>query len=299
MHWKWYEQRITEFFKKVRGAVVKPNVLENGQDTHTKRQIDILIQVPLKIDLGNGFNIDIPVKIIVDCKDRKRPVDVTVVDEVAGLKDDVRAHLGVIVTPTGISEAAKERAKATGIRPLVVTGDLIAMTHPFSDYTDCLLCEYNGDEEYSQPEVFWHGVEGRCDWCNGIHFRCPDCGAIFAVTEGEYGKALKCPENCGAVFYVDYSHHKDEPHEIIEVFISLDAELITKAYAKTSKRLTPNEVSRLVDKTRWQHWGEASPTIGVTESGNMEYRDDDNLYLTSQGEKWAKIIMQADYPICY
>jgi len=290
--WKWYEQQITEIFKRAKGALVEYNVTEVGQDTKTDRQIDIRIIVSLLIDLGDGFSLDIPVKIIVDCKYRKRAIDVHVVDEVAGLKDDVRAHLGIIVTPHGISKAAKERAKAVGIRPIVVTTDLIAVASPFpeGEYTKCRLCEYTGKEEYPPPEVSWQSpVEGHCDWCNGLHFRCPECGIVFAVTEAEYDKVIKCPYECGSIFFP----------ESLEVIIALDAMLLTAAYHKPTKRLTPWEIDKIVERTRWQHWGEASPMIGVTEFDYMKYGDDDNLYLTDEGEKLAKSIIDAVYPICY
>jgi len=222
-HWKWYEKRITDIFKKIKRAQVEPNVSEMGQDTHTPRQIDIRIKVPMEINLGDGFYLEIPVKIIVDCKDRKRAIGIRVIDEVTGLKDDVRAHLAIIVTPMGISRAAKERAKAVGVRPIVVTTDLIAVTRPFPqpEYMGCCLCEYTGKEEYSPPEVFWRSkVEGRCNWCNGLHIRCPECQCVFAVSEAEYDQALKCPEDCGAVFFVESIRSKDEFYENVEVFIA-------------------------------------------------------------------------------
>jgi len=290
--WKWYEKRITEIFGRVNGGKVEPNVTEMGQDSKTKRQIDIRITVPLAIDLGEGFSLDIPVKIIVDCKDHKRAIGLNVVGEVAELKEDVRAHLGIIVTPHGISKAAKERAKTVGIRPIVVTTDLIATASPFPEggYTKCRLCEYTGKEEHPPPVVSWQSpVEGYCDWCNGLHFRCPECGIVFAVTEAEYDKVIKCPYECGSIFFP----------ENLEVIIALDAMLLTAAYYKPTKRLTPREIDKIVKRTRWQHWGEASPTIGVTEFDYMQYGDDDNLYLTNEGEKLAKSIIDAVYPICY
>ncbi len=300
--WKWYEKRITEIFGRVKDCKVEPNATESGQDSKTERQIDIRITVPLTIDLGDGFSLDIPVKIIVDCKDRKRAIDVHVVDEVAGLKDDVRAHLGIIVTPHGISKAAKERAKAVGIRPIVVTTDLIAIASPFPEgnFTACRLCEYTGKEEYPPPEVSWRSpVEGYCDWCNGLHFRCPECYEIFAITEAQYDQAIKCPYDCGSVFFAASARTKDSPVVDVEVLVALDATLLTAAYSKSTKRLTPGEVERIIERTRWQHWGEGSATIGVTEFGYMEYGDDDNLYLTEDGEEWARLITEAVYPTCY
>jgi hypothetical protein len=122
---------------------------------------------------------------------------------------------------------------------------------------------------------------------------------VFAICETEYGRAIKCPSDCGAMFFVEAARAKDDYYERLEVFVALDAMLLTAAYSKSSKRLTPNEVSRLVEKTRWQHWGEAPATIGVTEFDYMEYREDNNLYLTARGEYWAKHIAVADYPLCY
>lgn len=304
LDWKWYEKRVTSIFKKIKGAKVEHNVEERGQDTHRRRQIDIRIQIPLEVDLGEGFAFGIPVKIIVDCKYRNRRIGIAEVDEVAGLKDDVRAHLAIIVTPKGISEGARNRAKAVGVRPVVITTDLMAITegirqHKF-EYVQCLLCEYTGKEEYSPPELSWQNdVEGHCIWCNGLHIRCPECYEVFAITEVEYDVAIKCPSDCGAIFFVKMPWTKDDPYVGLEVFMALDVMLLSAAYSKSSKRLTPNEVERLVEKTRWQHWGEASPTISLTELGYMEYKDDDNLYLTDEGQDRAKYITDAVYPLCY
>jgi len=196
LNWQWYEKRITEIFGNLKGAKVEHNVQEIGQDTHTPRQIDIRIIVPLTVNLGEDFSFDVPVKMIVDCKARKRPIDVTVIDEVAGLKDDVRAHLAIVVTPKGISQPARERAKAVGVHPIIVTLDLIAVVQrfPLPEFTGCLICEYTDEEDHSPPEVQWQSdIEGHCDWCDGLHIRCPECYEIFAIHEVEYEQAIKCP----------------------------------------------------------------------------------------------------------
>jgi hypothetical protein len=300
--WKWYEKRIAGIFRRIKGAEVKSNVYEMGQDTHKRRQIDIRIQVPLKVNLGEGFVLTIPVKIVVDCKKRKRPIDIRVVDAVEGLRDDLRAHLAIIVTPKGVSDGAMNRAKAVAVRPIVITTDLIAVAEGFREYefVPCSICEYTGNEEYPQPEISWRSkVEGYCDWCGGLHVRCPDCYEIFGISEAEYDQAIKCPSDCGAIFFARSRRGKDEPPATLESFPRLDAMLLTVAYHKSTKRLTPNEVKKLVRMTRWQHWGEAPATIGVTESGYMEYGRDDNLYLTAEGKEWAKLIDSAVYPICY
>jgi len=299
--WKWYEDRITDIFRRLKGATVEPDIQEMGQTTQRLRQIDILITVPLSVDLGSGFRFIIPVKIVVECKERKRAIGISVIDEVAGLKDDVRAHLAIVVAPKGVSEGAIQRAKAVGVRPIVITKDLITVVHRFrhSKNGRCLICEYDGGESSPPAEVGWRSeVEGYCDWCNGLHVRCPDCHEVFGIHEVEYGQALRCPGDCGAIFFVEPSRAKDSTAEL-KVILALDAELITSAYSKSTKRLTPKEVERLINRTRWQHWTVDRATIGVTESGYMDYGDHNNLYLTKEGEEWAKHIAQAEYPTCY
>lgn len=299
--WKWYETRVTRIFHRIKGAKVEHNVEDMGQDSHKPRQIDVRVQMPLEIDLGEGFAFTIPVKIVVDCKKRKRPIGIVEIDEVAGLKDDVRAHLAIVVTPKGMSSGAVDRAKAVGVRPIIVTTDLIAVAEGFREYEfePCRICDYTGDEEYSQPEIFWRSkLAGSCNQCGGLHVRCPECYEVFGISEVEYDQAVKCPSDCGAVFSVESPREKDES-ENLQIFLALDVMLLTAAYSKSTKRLTPNEVQKLVRRTRWQHWGEAPATIGVTESGCMEYGEDNNLYLTAEGDEWAELIGSAVYPICY
>lgn len=77
-----------------------------GIDSETERQIDVLIEQ----DLGPHS-----VRIVVDCKDHKTPVDVKGIEEFAGLVHDVRAHSGAMVCPAGFSSSAKKRAKKLNI----------------------------------------------------------------------------------------------------------------------------------------------------------------------------------------
>ncbi len=49
-------------------------------------------------------------------------LDIKDIEEIIGLKEDVQANLAIVVTPMGVSEGARERAKADGVFPLTVTG---------------------------------------------------------------------------------------------------------------------------------------------------------------------------------
>lgn len=82
-------------------ADVLHNVRMQGRRTGAKRQIDVLVREKI-----GQYDI----KIVIDCKDYKHPVDVKGVEEFAGLLDDVGAQKGVLVCPAGFSRSAKTRA---------------------------------------------------------------------------------------------------------------------------------------------------------------------------------------------
>lgn len=77
-----------------------------GSITGVERQIDISV----KKTVGQ-FEI----LIVIDCKDYKHPVDVKSVEEFIGLVGDVKANKGALVSSNGFTEAAKTRAKNSGI----------------------------------------------------------------------------------------------------------------------------------------------------------------------------------------
>jgi hypothetical protein len=51
------------------------------------------------------------IRIVLDCKDYKSPVDIKDVEECAGLFEDVSAQRGVIVCPAGFTKSAKAKAQ--------------------------------------------------------------------------------------------------------------------------------------------------------------------------------------------
>jgi hypothetical protein len=86
-------------------AVVKKNVKLLGR-SGTQRQIDILIEQ----DTGQ-FQL----RVVIDCKNYKNPVDIKDVEMFLGLVEDVGAHKGAIVAANGFTEAAKQRAAGAGL----------------------------------------------------------------------------------------------------------------------------------------------------------------------------------------
>jgi hypothetical protein len=70
---------------------VSHNVRLIGQ-SGAQRQIDVLVE-----DRIGQYDI----KIVIECKDYKTPVDIKDVESCSGLFEDVRAQRGVIVCPAG------------------------------------------------------------------------------------------------------------------------------------------------------------------------------------------------------
>jgi len=83
-------------------ATVSHNVKLDGIDSETKRQIDVLVEQ----NIGQY-----QMRIVIDCKDYSKPVDVKGIEEFQGLVQDVRAQKGALVCPSGYTKSAKRRAK--------------------------------------------------------------------------------------------------------------------------------------------------------------------------------------------
>lgn len=82
-------------------AEVIHDVKLKGHDSEVDRQIDVLVRQSIG---------QYEMKVVIDAKDYKTPVDVKGVEEFQGLVKDVRAQKGVLVCPAGFSEAAKTLA---------------------------------------------------------------------------------------------------------------------------------------------------------------------------------------------
>lgn len=101
--WKELEHLVTMIQKQLSpDATVQHNVKLDGVDSETKRQIDVLVEQ----NIGQYT-----MKIVIDCKDYSKPVDVKGVEEFHGLVQDVRAHKGALVCPSGFTKSALKRAK--------------------------------------------------------------------------------------------------------------------------------------------------------------------------------------------
>ncbi|HEJ9057941.1 TPA: restriction endonuclease [Serratia fonticola] len=130
--WKALEQLVAMIQRQLSpDAVVQHNVMLDGIHSETKRQVDVLVEQSIG---------QYKMRIVIDCKDYANPVDIKGVEEFHGLVQDVCAHQGVLVCPTGFTKSALRRAQKLQIalyRP-VSTGD-----HKWrAEVTAPVLCDF-------------------------------------------------------------------------------------------------------------------------------------------------------------
>jgi len=105
--WKEFEsiiKRLQGSFSK--DAVVTANEKLLGKNSLRYRQIDVAVRT--KIGTEN-------ILIIVECKKWTRKPDVKAVEAFAGVKEDVGAQIGIMVSTAGFTSAARNTARAKNI----------------------------------------------------------------------------------------------------------------------------------------------------------------------------------------
>jgi hypothetical protein len=104
--WKKFEDLAASIQRDLSpDAKVTPNAKLIGK-SGAPRQIDILVEQ----ETGQ-FKL----RIVMDCKDYKFPVDVNDVEAFLGLVEDVGANKGAMVAASGFTETAKVRAVRAGL----------------------------------------------------------------------------------------------------------------------------------------------------------------------------------------
>ena len=115
----------------------------------------------------------------------------------------------------------------------------------------------------------------------------------FVLQMSQYGKGVSCPNEC-RVFLVS----SEEIGESIRSWDELDVALMTGAYSTSRRRLSKTSVNKLVKKTKGQHWGLDSPTIGLTESDLMKW-EKEHLVLTDEGIEIVEDALKSAKPPIY
>lgn len=110
--WQEFEKRSVDILGKFfAGATVTPSDKITGQNSHEVRKIDISIRQ--RIGVSELF-------LIVDCKKRNRKTGVQGMGEFISLKEDVGAHLGILINEKGFTKGAKTLAKRSHVQTLVL-----------------------------------------------------------------------------------------------------------------------------------------------------------------------------------
>ena len=100
--WKEFESIIERLQRAFHpAATIERNVKLMGKNSQRPRQIDILIR--------QKFGIQ-EILIIVECKRWSRKIDIKAVEGFAGVKEDVGAHSGIMISARGFSRGAQTLA---------------------------------------------------------------------------------------------------------------------------------------------------------------------------------------------
>src|SRR5439155_6888366 len=104
MTWQEYQEAVAKFYEQTGGfGTVERDVRLPDKDTQSPRQIDVLIALSER-----GHDL----RLVIDAKFRKQPLDVKDVEEVHGLCVAVRASKAIIVAANGWTAPAQQKAAA-------------------------------------------------------------------------------------------------------------------------------------------------------------------------------------------
>jgi hypothetical protein len=121
-----YENGVADVLAFLAGesATVERNVRVPGRRSGRPRQIDVLVR-------GRIFGMA-DTTLIVDCKRWRTPVDVKAVETFIGMIEDVGADVGMLMTTSGSTGTARERARSErGVHLEVMTlQELMAWSPP-------------------------------------------------------------------------------------------------------------------------------------------------------------------------
>ena len=105
--WREFEKLAADIQRQLApDARVETNVKMQGRRSGIERQIDIFVHQTVG---------QYEIRIIIDCKDYKKPVDVKDIEAFMGMVEDVGANKGAMIAASGFTSTAKQRAKDSGI----------------------------------------------------------------------------------------------------------------------------------------------------------------------------------------
>lgn len=190
MTWQEYETAVGKWFELMEGmGVVKQNIYIPDRITKQKRQVDVWCELNI-----NGHQINI----LIDAKRRKRKLDVKDLEEVEGLANAVKANKIIIVTNSGWTKPAQDKADYSNIDFRILTiEDALGLILPnkwlmcYSCKDECVIMDSDGVlfRENSNLFFYWHA--GKCRKCKDLYFYCQECGDKKIIDE-DYSYECDC-----------------------------------------------------------------------------------------------------------
>lgn len=189
MDWQEYEARVAALYEQTEGiGTVRKNVRIPDRITGQPRQVDALIELETK-----GHTL----KIIIDAKFHKNPIDVKVIEEVAALASAVSANKAVIVCANGWTNPAEKWANSNGLDlRLWTVEEAVEFLDPDkwemcpACERDCIVMDHSGSLTIDGVIFWW--IAGQCLDCRTALAWCQECGEQILISPGQ---TAVC--NCG------------------------------------------------------------------------------------------------------
>jgi hypothetical protein len=192
-NWKAYERLVAKLTMDEYddSFSVIPNAHITGSISKRKRQIDVLID--------HRYDSDLTRRIIIDAKNKRRPIDIKEVEAFEGLMKDVNAKRGILVCSNGHTASALRRAQQhIGIK-LLSADDAENLDLNSWDSCQNSSCSSGLVLWDVTPGIFHDDTVtvqalGKCDECGSFHVWCWGCGNRKALgKEVDWQCACKGP----------------------------------------------------------------------------------------------------------
>lgn len=184
LDWKMYEKAIAHIEDSYNNCKVNQNYRVTGRRSGKERQVDVWLEA----EVGDNH----VVTIAIECRRYSdRPVSIKDIDAFYGFLDDIGASKGVMISHTGYTEGARERAKGAGIELRMLTleeaeeFDWDEFIQDSCEVQECFgtinWCFSDGDSE-----------AGYCGNCGSFHIRCGNCETVDWYHEGDVESCPGC-----------------------------------------------------------------------------------------------------------
>lgn len=224
--WEVYERLVAQLLTQdlATDLCVTVNAQVTGHISGQRRQIDVLIDA--RHDSDNSR------RIIVDAKRQRRKVDITHVEALRSLMDDVGATHGYLVCPHGHTEAAQKRAQeavSICLLPLERLENFDPSTWPQCQREGCTRGRvfWDGFPEVNLTVQAVHGAGfgnskvltylhcvGKCDRCGRFHVRCLTCDQFFSLNDEDGEHQCKCKLPWFWLASIEEDDHKRKSAEL-------------------------------------------------------------------------------------